>query len=411
MNHIKNVSKKKAVSAGTAAIVVVAIIVVAAIGVYLTMVHSQNGGTTPSSQSSGTSFQSSTVTQTASQTSTTTTGLPATLPPETISETGSTLLYPLFNLWVPNFTSMYPSVKINTAGTGSGTGISSAETGTVQIGASDAYMSNSQIAQYPSILNIPLAISAQGVFYNIPGIPNTMHLNLSGPVLAGIYNGSITYWDSPQISELNPAAASLLPHQLIIPIHRSDGSGDTFIFTQYLSFSTPSWNKSIGFGTTVSWPSIPNAQAALGNGGMVQAAQQNRYSIAYIGVSYLNNAEQAGLGYAYLENRAGNFVNFSPENIQAAANAMVPNTPKDERISLIFAPGADSYPIINYEYAIVSKNQPNADVALVIRTFLTWAVLSQYGNSPYFLNQVHFIPLPQSVVQLSEEQIAEIGAQ
>ena len=347
-----------------------------------------------------------TLTATASQTFTAT--YPATLPAETITETGSSLLFPLFNDWVPNFTAKYSSIKIDTASTGSGTGQSSAETGAVEIGGSDAYLTNLQASGNPEILNIPLAISAQQVNYNVPGIPSTMHLNFSGPVLAGIYNGTITTWNSPYITALNPGAASLLTDQTIIPIHRADSSGDTFLFTQYLSFSTPSWNSSVGYGTTVSWPSVAASQAATGNGGMVQACNATKYSIAYIGVSYLRSAVADDLGYAYLQNEAGNFVNISSTNIEAAASRMVPLTPADERLSLIFAPGNNSYPIINYEYAMVSKNQNVTGMATALKTFLTWAIDPANGNSPYFLNQVNFIPLPYTTAELSYAQINEI---
>ena len=299
-------------------------------------------------------------------------------------------------------------MHITTAGTGSGTGISQASTGTVQIGASDAYMLDSQMSQTPDMLNIPLAISAQQINYNVPEIPASTHLNLSGPVLAGIYNGSITYWDDPQIKDINQAVANLLPHKVIIPIHRSDGSGDTFIFTQYLTKSTPSWSNAIGFGTTVNWPSVSSSQAALGNGGMVQAAAQNKYSIAYIGVSFFDDAEKAGLGYAFLQNKDGNFVDITKDNINSAASALVSQTPTDERISLVYAPGPNSYPIINYEYAIVKKTQSNPDTATALSTFLNWALDPNNGNSPQCVDKVHFIPLPPSIVQLSKAQIAQI---
>lgn len=164
-------------------------------------------------------------------------------------ETGSTLLYPLFNMWVPAYSKAHPEVQITTQGTGSGTGISEASSGIAQIGASDAYMSNAQITQEKGVLNTPLTISSQMINYNLPSL-NNIHLNLSGPVLAGIYSGKITYWDDPELKKLNPSVS--LPHSAIIPVHCTDGSGDTFIFTQYLSFSTPSWGKGPGYGTTVS---------------------------------------------------------------------------------------------------------------------------------------------------------------
>ena len=405
---------KRAIATAVVAGIIIVVIVAGAIGAYYLTRPGQTttSSTTPSSQttssSSGPGTTSSSVTN-ACNTTTQSSGLPQCVPSVTLSETGSTLLYPLFNLWVPNFTQIYyTNVHVNTAGTGSGTGISQAAAGTVQIGASDAYLLSSQETQYPHLLNIPLAISAQQIWYNIPGMPGTLHLNFTGPVLAGIYNGSITQWNNAQITAINPGASSYLTANTIIPIHRSDGSGDTFIFTQYLSKTTPSWNSSVGFGTSVSWPSVPSAQAALGNGGMVQASAQNQYSVAYIGVSFRTSALENRLGYSLLGNEAGNFVNATQANINAAASQLSSQTPANEAISLVFAPGANSYPIINYEYAMVQKNQSSAAVALAVRTLLTWALLPQFGNSPYFLNQVGFVQLSPSVVQLSENQIAQI---
>jgi phosphate transport system substrate-binding protein len=312
-------------------------------------------------------------------------------------------------LWATNFTAQYPSIKLNTAAGGSGAGQAGAETGTLQIGASDAYLTSTAQAEYPNVLNIPVAISAQTIDYNLPSIPTADHLNFSGPVLAGIYNGSITTWNSPAIAALqSPSVAAMLPNNPIIPLHRSDGSGDTFIFTQYLSFTAPSWGSSVGCGTTVSWPSVTAAEAEDGNSGMLSTTESTQYSIAYIGVSYLREAVNASLGYGYLENRAGNFVNVSQSNIEAAASSMVSATPADERISLIDAPGANSYPIINYEYALVLSDQNVTGMALSLRTLLSWAISPQYGNSPSFLNQVNFVALPPVTAQLSQDQINEI---
>ena len=321
----------------------------------------------------------------------------------TLTETGSTLLYPLFNIWVPPFEKAHPGIRVTTQGTGSGTGIAQAISGLVQIGASDAYMSDAQLKQHPDILNIPLAISAQAINYNLPGL-NNRHLKLSGPVLAGIYTGKITRWNDPAIEKLNPDVA--LPNHKIIPVHRTDGSGDTFIFSQYLSFSTPSWANSVGYGTTVSWPAVPGGLGAQGNPGMVEALKQNPYAIAYIGVSFHAEVSRAHLGKAMLENRAGQFVLPTAQTISAAASELVSKTPADERISLVFAPGADSYPIINYEYAIVNARQPNAETANAVKALLTWA--SNEGNNPQYLKQVEFMALPASIKTLSADQIAKI---
>jgi phosphate transport system substrate-binding protein len=322
-----------------------------------------------------------------------------------ILETGSSLLYPLFNLWVPVYTKANPGVRITTQSTGSGTGIAQAVEGVAQIGASDAYLSDALMKKHPGMLNVPLAISMQMVNYNLPGL-NHKHLKLSGPVLAGIYEGKIRYWDDGAIKGLN--AGVKLPHQLIIPVHRSDGSGDTFIFTQYLSFSTPAWEKTVDYGTTVSWPPVSGGLGAEGNPGMITAIKDNPYAIAYIGTSYQNAVEKDGLGIAKLGNRAGHFVLPETKTAKAAAAVMVPKTPKDQRISLIFAPGAESYPIINYEYAIVHSKQSSSEMAAALRKFFTWAISPEGGNAPHFMKQVHFVPLPAPVAKLSAAQIAEI---
>ena len=317
-------------------------------------------------------------------------------------ETGSSLLYPLMNLWVAAYTQAHPDVQITTQSTGSGTGISQAISGVAQIGASDAYMADAQLKNSP-MLNIPLAISAQQVNYNVPGL-NNVHLNLSGPVLAAIYSGQIQYWDDAKIKEINKSAK--LPHQQIVPIHRADGSGDTFIFTQYLSKSTPSWANGPGYGTTVSWPAVATAVGATGNPGMVQTCQNTPGSIAYIGVSFLNQTNKAGLGYAALENQAGKFVLPTEENISAAAAATDKSTPSDERLSLIFANGEKSYPIINYEYAIVNPKQGDSGKAAELKKFLDWTLND--GQSNKYLGAVHFLPLPAAVQKLSRSQIAKI---
>lgn len=322
-----------------------------------------------------------------------------------ILETGSSLLYPLFNIWVPAYTKLNPGVRITPQSTGSGTGIAQSVAGIAQIGASDAYLSNAMMRLHPGMLNIPLCISMQMVNYNLPGL-NRRHLKLSGPVLAAIYEGKIRNWDDARIKALNPGVN--LPNHTIIPVHRSDGSGDTFIFTQYLAFSTTDWARSISYGTTVSWPAVSGGLGAEGNPGMVTAIQDNSYSVAYIGTSFENAIEKAGLGIAMLKNRDGNFVLPSVATAKAAAAQMVGKTPQDERISLIFAPGHESYPIINYEYALVNRRQPSAEMAAALRKFFTWAISPSGGNAPHFMEAVHFVPLPAPVAKLSAAQIAQI---
>ncbi|MGC8521063.1 MAG: phosphate ABC transporter substrate-binding protein PstS [Steroidobacteraceae bacterium] len=332
-------------------------------------------------------------------------GAQAAMAQQRLLETGSSLLYPLFNLWVPVYAKTHRGVQITTQSTGSGTGIAEAVSGIAQIGASDAYMSDPLVRMHPTMLNIPLAISSQMINYNVPGL-NNIHLKLSGPVLAAMYSGRVRFWDDPMIARLNPGVR--LPHKQIVLVHRTDGSGDTFIFTQYLSFSTPSWNNTVSYGTTVSWPAVEGGIGAEGNPGMVNACKGTPYSVAYIGISYKQAIEAAHLGEAAIENRSGNFVLPGPRTVQAAVEATASHTPRDERISLIFAPGKWSYPIINYEYAIVNARQPDAQAAAALREFFNWALSPTEGNSERFMKEVGFVALPAPIVALSKAQIARI---
>jgi phosphate transport system substrate-binding protein len=323
----------------------------------------------------------------------------------TLNETGSTLLFPLFQTWAAQYSQVDPSVRIVTNATGSGVGIAEAVSGTVQIGASDAYMTDAQIKQNPNIINVPLAISAQTVNYNLPGL-NGVALRLDGPALAGMYFGTIHYWDDAHIVALNPGVK--LPHHEVIPIHRSDGSGDTFVFNQYLTFSTSAWENGPGYGTTIAWPPVSRSLAARGNVGMVQACRDNPYSVAYIGVSLYREIAAAGLGTAMLKNESGVFVLPTIKSVSAAAAVLGPRTPADERLSLVFAPGADSYPLITYEYAVVSTKQADPTTAAAIREFLTWTIATCQGNAEKTLEAVRFIALPEYIRALSQAQVEKI---
>ena len=322
-----------------------------------------------------------------------------------LRETGSTLLLPLFNLWIPDYLASNPNVTITTAATGSGAGIEAAISGTAQIGASDAYMSDEQAEQNTQIVNIPLAIAAQTVNYNLPGNGGT-RLKLDGPAIAGIYSGKIREWDAAPIKALNPGVT--LPHHEIILIRRADASGDTFVFTQFLDFSTPSWDDKIGYGTSVAWPSVPGEKTAVGNAGMLKAVAETPYSIGYIGISFADEAAKAHLGTAMIKNQSGRFLLPTPETMSAAASELDSRTPPDERLSLAFAPGDNSYPLINYEYAVVSTRQPDPAVAKALRDFLLWANSPLGGNTPKYLNAVHFVPLPDFIRASSEQQIQKI---
>jgi phosphate transport system substrate-binding protein len=322
----------------------------------------------------------------------------------TLTETGSTLLYPLFTTWVDAYTQSHPGIHVTVGGTGSEAGIQQVLAGKVLIGASDAYMSDAEMRQHPQIINVPLAIAAQTVNYNLPGL-NATHLKLDGPTLAGIYTGAIRTWDAPQIAALNPGVA--LPHHAIVPIHRAEGSGDTFVFTQFLSFATPDWENDRGYGTTIAWPSVSGSATAVGNAGMVQALQSTPYAIGYVGVSFSDKLAAAQLGTAALKNGAGEFVLPTKETITAGAASLGPRTPADERLSLVFAPASGAYPLVNYEYAVVSTKQADPATAAALRGFLLWSIVPSETNEAY-LDTVHFIPLPPHTWELSQAQIQSI---
>jgi phosphate transport system substrate-binding protein len=324
-----------------------------------------------------------------------------------LSETGSTLLYPLFQLWIPDYTRLAANVSLTTAATGSGAGIDAAISGAARIGASDAYMSDEQVQKNRGILNIPVAIAAQTINYNVPGL-NETGLKLDGPTLAGIYSGRITVWDAREIAAMNPGVQ--LPHQTIVPIRRAEASGETFVFTQFLDFSTQSWEYRIGYGTTVAWPQVPGEKTATGNDGMVQALAATPYSVGYSGVSFRDALAKAGLGTALLKNQSGKFLLPTAESISKGASELDPRTPPDERLTLVFAPGEQSYPLVNYEYLIVSARQDDPQMAAALRHFLFWAISLEGGNAPKYLDAVGFIPLPNFIRALSEHQIDLIKA-
>jgi phosphate transport system substrate-binding protein len=333
----------------------------------------------------------------------------------TVSETGSTLILPLFKSWVAAYNKVDPNLQMTVGATGSAAGIVEAIAKHVQIGTSDAYMSDNEASANPGILNIPLAISAQTVVANLPELRGAT-LKLSGPVLALIYSGKVSSWDAAPIAAINQGVQ--LPHHAIVPVRRGDGSGDTFVFTQFLAFSTPdqqhlsprdfNWDGKIGYGTTVSWPSVSSAVTASGNREMLQTLSRTPYSVGYLGASFKDDADKAGLETAMLENQDGKFVLPTPATVTAAAAVLTPRTPPDQRLTLVFAPGPNSYPLINYEYAVVSTKQSNQQVASAVSNFLLWCIAPQGGNAPSFLEPVHFIGLPTAIRALSELQIAKI---
>jgi phosphate transport system substrate-binding protein len=320
----------------------------------------------------------------------------------TITETGSTLLFPLFGAWQTAYNTAVPAVKIYSAGTGSGTGITDAATGTATIGGSDAYLSAAEMTQTSDLIDIPLTVAAVMVNYNVPGL--NAPLKLSGTVLAKIYSGKITNWNDKAIAALNKGAT--LPNLAITTVHRADSSGSSFLFTSYLSAQDPAdWAAGL-VGTTVTWPTTPKTAAETGSGAMVTACGTIKGCIAYIGISYQSKTTAANLGTASLLNKGGGYVQPTPAAVQAALATFSGSTPANGAQALINTTAATGYPVINYEYAIVLKKQPSAAEASALKAFLTWTITT--GSSSKFLSAVNFEPLPSNVQSIAKAQIASI---
>jgi phosphate transport system substrate-binding protein len=232
---------------------------------------------------------------------------------------------------------------------------------------------------------------------------------LSGDVIARIYEGRIGTWNDPAIARLNPGIT--LPPTAIVPVHRSDASGDTFLFTAFLTAADADWRDGPAYSTTVTWPSVQGELTASGNTAMVQVCGQTPGCIAYVGISAENLAISARLGEARLQNRAGKFLQPTPATITAARTvAGAAPVPADLRASLIDEDGAQSYPIVNYEYLMVRSQQPDADTALAVRTFLAWAIDAGKGGSPANLQAVGFVGLPTTVLPWVRAAIARVRA-
>jgi phosphate transport system substrate-binding protein len=353
----------------------------------------------------------------------------------TLTETGSSLLYPLMQSWGPNYTLYNPNVLLSPVSSGSGTGQAYAEQGLVDIGASDGYLAN---ASATNLVNVPVAISSQLVWYNLPGV--TDHLNLNGTVLGMIYSGDITTWNNAWILAAQNSATraqlnGLSPSEdAIYVIARGDSSGDTFLFTSYCDMSWSGWTFGAG-NAVLSGDKI--AHFDMGNTGMVAGVIAQAGAIAYIGVSYTKDVTGSGLNFAALGDNnslttsggtnAANYVLWSASNVTADANLGLArlNFPTyGLAVTLILggspygaitlqtggggtnpAAGTTPYPIVNLEYTLVKTTaRPNSQA---IVTFLTWAI--SYGNLPQYLNPVGFVPLTPEVAGYDAQELATVA--
>jgi phosphate transport system substrate-binding protein len=323
----------------------------------------------------------------------------------TLTESGSSLLLPFLQELVSPLTAKYSNITLAPAGGGSGKGISDAIAGNSLLGGTDAYLSPGQLSQNPTLANVPIAVSAQGVWFNLPGVTS---LKLSGDVIAKIYQGTITKWNDAAIAALNSGVT--LPATAIVPLVRQGSSGDTFLFTSFLSATNSAWASGPASGTSVTWPHVATEGSAASNPGMVAACHTG--CIAYIGVSATSAAQTAGLGQAMLQNKSGQFLLPTPTTVAAAVTAGAATIPADLALSLIYQDGAQSYPIVNFEYLVLNTAQSSADNALAIRTFLDWTIDPNGGSQASFLTKENFVGLqasvPASVLSAIEAKINSI---
>jgi phosphate transport system substrate-binding protein len=306
---------------------------------------------------------------------------------------GSTLVYPLVSQWGSAYQSS-AGVGITYGSIGSGAGIAQITARTVDFGASDAPMTPDQASKANGVLQIPWALAATVVSYNVPGIK--AHLHLTGSALANIFLGQIKTWNDPRIKKLNPKAA--LPDLKITPVYRSDGSGDTFVFTDYLTQVSAPWRANVGNSTQVQFPT---GVGAKGNDGVAGVIKSTSGAIGYVSLSY---DFANGLQFAVLRNAAGQYPAPSIASISEAAKS-VGNIPASNSISIVNPPKAfpKAYPMSTFTYALVPQKSSKADL---LKPFLTWAITSGQAFGP----KLAFAPLPKKILAVDTATIAKIGS-
>jgi phosphate transport system substrate-binding protein len=310
---------------------------------------------------------------------------------------GATFPYPIYSKWFSDYATR-TGVKINYQSIGSGGGIRQLSEGTVDFGATDSPMTDTEMARAKGgpILHIPTVLGAVVATYNVPGI--TQPLKLTGEVLADIFLGRIRRWNDARIATLN--AGATLPNQEILVVHRSDGSGTTYIFTDYLSNVSPGWKAGPGTGKEVQWPA---GLGAKGNEGVAGQVKQTPGSIGYVELAY---AKQNQLPFASIRNAAGEYVTPTIESVTAAAAGVVERLPEntDFRVSIVNSPGAGAYPISSFTWIILYQRQPDADKGQKLVDFLGWA-LREGGVSAAALD---YAPLPAAMVTRLDKRLATV---
>ena len=306
---------------------------------------------------------------------------------------GATFPYPIYSKWFSEYNKQHPDVQINYQSIGSGGGIRQVTAGTVDFGASDGPMTDDQLSQVKGKLyHIPTVLGAVVPAYNVPGVKD---LKFSGDTLAKIFLGQITTWNDKAIAKDNPGTN--LPNTAVVVIHRSDGSGTTYCFTDYLTKISQEWAQGPGKSTSVKWPT---GIGAKGNEGVAGMVRQMEGAIGYVELIY---AEQNHIAYGSMKNAAGSFIKASLDSVTAAAASA--KMPPDYRVSITNAPGKDAYPISTFTWLLIPNKNSDPTKQKTIVDFLNWMVNSGQGMT----KDLTYAPLPDAVATKVKATISQIG--
>jgi phosphate transport system substrate-binding protein len=317
---------------------------------------------------------------------------------QTLTGAGATFPNPIYTKWFDAY-SKKTGIQINYQSIGSGGGIRQFTEGTVDFGASDGPMNESQIqAVNGNVLHVPTVLGAVAVTYNLPTLGDT-RLKFDGNVLVDIFMGRVTKWNDPKIATLNPGVK--LPDIDLIVVHRSDGSGTTYVFTDYLNKFSREWKDKVGYATSVSWPT---GLGGKGNEGVTQQIKQTEGALGYVELIY---AISNNLPYAQVKNAAGNFIAPSLETVTAAAAGANLAKDTDFRVSITNAPGAQAYPIASFTWLLVKKDNKDPAKAKLIRDFLSWMITPEAQK---MAADLHYAPLPAPVVSLVQARLPTLKA-
>jgi len=315
---------------------------------------------------------------------------------ETINAAGATFPAPIYQKWFEEYRKLHKDVQINYQSVGSGAGIRQLTEGTVDFGASDVPMTDEQLSKITKakILHFPTVLGGVVPTYNIEGVTAT--LKFTGDTLAGIFLGTIKKWNDAALKNDNPGVN--LPDKEITVVHRSEGSGTTFVWTDYLSKVSPAWKAKVGSGASVNWPV---GLGGRGNEGVSGLITQNPNSIGYVELIY---AVQSKMGYGVVRNSSGTFVKADFDTVTEAAAGAAKNMPDDFRVSITNAPGKNAYPISTFTWLLIPNKIPDATKRNAIKGFLKWMLTNGQGNAA----PMSYAPLPKPVVAKEDKQIALI---